>query len=200
MIIYKTTNTLNGHYYIGKDARNRPWYFGSGRHLKNAIRKYGKHNFRKDILENVDGSDLSVLLAREIHWIDRFDAINDPNSYNIQRNSGLYEYVPTDEVKKRISDGIKRAWKTNAEYRDKVYSHNHGESNPMFGRTQSEYQRQRAADANRGKVVSKLTRAKLRKKAIGRTHSKETREKMRHSQKLRQLREKQLRLQCQNIK
>jgi len=44
MIIYKTTNLINGKYYIGKDKYNNPSYLGSGFILYQAIKKYGKEN------------------------------------------------------------------------------------------------------------------------------------------------------------
>ena len=97
MIIYKTTNLLNQNYYIGKDSRNNPHYYGSGLALKSAIKKYGKNNFFKETLEVVGGTDLSKLLEREIYWIDKCNAINDQNSYNLQRNSGLRPKVSTKE-------------------------------------------------------------------------------------------------------
>jgi hypothetical protein len=45
MIIYKTTNIINGKYYVGKDINNSESYLGSGVLLKRAIKKYGKENF-----------------------------------------------------------------------------------------------------------------------------------------------------------
>ena len=47
MVIYKTTNLVNGKIYIGKDKYNNPKYLGSGKILKLAINKYGKGNFRR---------------------------------------------------------------------------------------------------------------------------------------------------------
>ena len=51
MIIYKTTNLVNGKIYIGKDKNNNPSYLGSGKILKLAIKKYGKENFTKETIE-----------------------------------------------------------------------------------------------------------------------------------------------------
>lgn len=50
--IYKTTNLVNGKYYIGKhqtlDPNDR--YLGSGKALLQAITKYGRSNFSKEVL------------------------------------------------------------------------------------------------------------------------------------------------------
>lgn len=73
MIIYKTTNIINGKFYVGKDAKNNPTYFGSGKILKHAIKKYGKENFKKEILEVC--SSLNELDEREKFWIKELDAI-----------------------------------------------------------------------------------------------------------------------------
>lgn len=79
MIIYKTTNLINGKFYIGKDKHNNPKYFGSGKILKQALKKYGVENFTKEIIEECD--DEKFWLEREMYWIQFYDSIN--NGYNI---------------------------------------------------------------------------------------------------------------------
>ena len=46
---YKTTNSVNGHYYIGvhKTEDFNDGYIGSGTVLKKAIKKHGKENSLK---------------------------------------------------------------------------------------------------------------------------------------------------------
>jgi len=55
-IFYRTTNLLNGWKYYGihttEDLNDR--YLGSGVHFKSAIKKYGRKNFKKEILMYCD--------------------------------------------------------------------------------------------------------------------------------------------------
>jgi hypothetical protein len=53
MIIYCITNLINGKKYIGSDSNNNPKYMGGGTYLKKAIKKYGKENFKKEIINKV---------------------------------------------------------------------------------------------------------------------------------------------------
>ena len=81
--IYITTNQVNGKKYIGKKKYNKKSdnYLGSGKHLKNAIKKYGKESFaRKIISVGYNANDLSEL---EIYYIDKYDAVNSQDYYNI---------------------------------------------------------------------------------------------------------------------
>jgi hypothetical protein len=50
MVIYKTTNLINGKIYIGQDSNDNKNYLGSGLKLKRAIKKYSKENFIKEVI------------------------------------------------------------------------------------------------------------------------------------------------------
>jgi len=78
MIIYKTTNLVNGNFYIGQDSHNNPKYLGSGILLKRAITKYGINNFIKEILEVCISKE--ELNDREVFWIKMLSPI-----YNIAK-------------------------------------------------------------------------------------------------------------------
>ena len=51
--LYKTTNLKNGRYYLGMHSTSKldDGYLGSGKRLRRSIRKYGKENFKVEILE-----------------------------------------------------------------------------------------------------------------------------------------------------
>lgn len=82
--IYITTNNINGMKYIGqKSYSQKNWreYLGSGIHLKRAIKKYGKDNFTKEIIEECISKE--ELDDREQYWILYYDAVNNKSFYNI---------------------------------------------------------------------------------------------------------------------
>jgi hypothetical protein len=83
MIIYKTTNLVNGKIYIGKDSKNDPTYLGSGIILKAAISKYGVDSFKKEVIEECDSKD--KLDEREIFWIKEYNTTDRNVGYNVAR-------------------------------------------------------------------------------------------------------------------
>lgn len=80
--LYKITNLINNKYYIGVHSTDNidDGYLGSGLALKNAIKKYGKENFKKEILEYFD--DAEHMYQKEAEIVNE-SLINDPNCYNI---------------------------------------------------------------------------------------------------------------------
>ena len=85
MVIYKTTNLVNDKIYIGQDKNNNPNYLGSGKKLKRAIKKYGKNNFLKEVIEICDSEEL--LNEREIFWISYYKSTDRKTGYNISDGS-----------------------------------------------------------------------------------------------------------------
>ena len=111
MIIYLVTNLLNDKKYIGMDSLNCPNYLGSGVLIKKAIKKYGRDNFKKEILQIC--STKEELLIAEKYWIDFFYAVNSRNFYNIReggQGGDIREFlseIQIEEWKKNISKGKK---------------------------------------------------------------------------------------------
>lgn len=88
--VYKTTNLINGKIYIGK-SKYRPGYknyIGSGVALENAIKKYGKENFEKEILEEFYTEEEAF--EAEKTYIKLYDSQNHNIGYNIAAGGGDY--------------------------------------------------------------------------------------------------------------
>lgn len=139
MIIYKTTNLINGKIYIGKYKGKNKYYFGSGKLIKQAIKKYGKENFIRETIEyGID--DPKILDEREIYWIAYYQSRNRNIGYNIAQG-GMGNTNPSDETRRLISEGAKgkpnamKGKKMGIESRKRM-SENHacvsGSCNPMF--------------------------------------------------------------------
>ena len=82
--VYKTTNIINGKFYIGKRhyrKKDEKWYLGSGIYLNRAIKKYGRENFKKEIIEWCSSSE--EVNNKERFWIAKLDALNPKIAYNI---------------------------------------------------------------------------------------------------------------------
>lgn len=114
MIVYITTNLINGKKYIGKDVRNNNSYLGSGKMFKKAINKYGKENFIKEILCYAKNKkDLNEL---EIYYIDYYNAIKSDLFYNIGKGGTGgkiledYSYQNTKVYQFDIKGNFIREW------------------------------------------------------------------------------------------
>ncbi len=86
--LYRTTNTINGKFYIGIHKTTDPndTYLGSGKVLKKSIEKYGRKNFVKEIIYVSESLDEIRYLEENIvnsEFIQRKD------TYNIAVGGGL---------------------------------------------------------------------------------------------------------------
>lgn len=86
--VYKTTNLLTGKEYIGSHSTNKKedGYLGSGRHLLKVIKKYGRKNFKREILEECKIIEEARKLEEK--YIIIFHTIF-PNGYNFAPKGGL---------------------------------------------------------------------------------------------------------------
>lgn len=110
MIVYKTVNLLNNKIYIGQDSNNNPNYIGSGLLLTKAIKKYGKENFKKEVLECC--LDKQHLNNQEKYWISYFDSTNPIKGYNISEGGTGGKLVKVEGKKGKTYEeyyGIEKA-------------------------------------------------------------------------------------------
>jgi hypothetical protein len=134
--IYKTTNLLNGEYYIGMHSTSNlhDKYLGSGTRLRRSIRKYGKENFQIEILEFLNNRESLAKREKELVNIDLLSessCINlkiGGNGGNLGKNglhlggdgfksANLYWELPKNKErkKKKASEIFRKLWK------DKVF-------------------------------------------------------------------------------
>lgn len=160
--IYITTNMINGMKYLGQKSfdDNNKWrnYLGSGKALKNAIRKYGKQNFDRNIIcfcyspEELNEAEyaLSVFL----------NVVEDRNWYNLCYGGEVpIGYVATDESRRKMSEAQKARWTD--ELRQELGEKMSGEGNPFYGKHHSDDVRLKLSEQHTGMKVSDEVKKKL---------------------------------------
>lgn len=110
--IYITTNLISGKQYIGQHKGElNDSYFGSGTNIMKALEKYGKENFKKEILFIFDNE--LEMNEKEKELVNE-SIVNDPQYYNVMlggdggdtwSRSGRKH---TEETKKKISKSIQK--------------------------------------------------------------------------------------------
>lgn len=106
---YKTTNTLNGYYYLGKHGSENPEtdsYLGSGTAFRRALKKYGREVFVKEILAEFETEDEAYTFERNL--ISEND-LKSNQCYNIvpggRGGVGLSPKGPlSEEVKRKLRE------------------------------------------------------------------------------------------------
>ena len=111
--IYKTTCILNDSYYIGMHSTSNldDGYLGSGKRLNYSIKKHGKENFKREILEFFE--DRISLKNRERDLVNE-DLLNDPKCMNLTLGgNGNWEFLNSNSELQRdkcIRGNIKMKW------------------------------------------------------------------------------------------
>jgi hypothetical protein len=95
--IYKTTYLGDKRIYVGQKKGNfKPSYLGSGKHLRLAISKYGKHNFWVELLAYADTAD--KLNDLEKYYIQLYrNALGSDKLFNLA-NGGITERALSGEA------------------------------------------------------------------------------------------------------
>lgn len=102
-VIYKITNLINNKIYIGQKVNLSKFnnYWGLGNYIKRSIKKYGKENFKKEILEyTYSKQELDEL---EVYYIWEFNSNNKEIGYNQTiGNESKYGCCHSDDTKNKI--------------------------------------------------------------------------------------------------
>lgn len=184
--IYKITNLINNKIYIGRhiNKQKNDTYFGSGTLITRAIAKYGKDNFKKEIIYYCSSND--ELNKKEIYYIKEYNSIF-PNGYNISTGGTrvfvLENHPDQEAIRKKISDSHKNK-KLSEDHKLKIKEglcarseEDKKETSAKMskahkGKIKSPQHRQKIGESNRGK------KGKKTKGFSGRKHTKETKEKL----------------------
>ena len=102
--IYKITNIKTGKFYIGMHSTDNlnDGYMGGGKIIKNSIKKHGKENHTKEILEYYP---TRKLLAEREEILVNVDLLNDPLCMNIQKGGEGAGFLNEDHMKKCCKAG-----------------------------------------------------------------------------------------------
>jgi hypothetical protein len=124
---YKTTNLINNRYYLGMHSTNRidDGYLGSGKRLYYELNKYGRNNFKFEILEQFNSRE--ELVQAEIKLITEQD-LESPNCLNckpggqggLSTSEHAYKFHAAGgkAVKRLLSGRHLEKMKTDPEYRE----------------------------------------------------------------------------------
>lgn len=180
-LIYKTTNLINGKIYIGQTTRIDNFtdnkYLGSGNLIVKAIKKYGKENFKSEMICYCSSQE--KLNEEEQFNICKFNSTF-PDGYNLSSGAGQggKHHHSTKEKFRTIMTG-KRTGKNHpmfgkpgpmtgkklSDSQKKVLSEfaksRVGVKNPMFGKPQSLTVRLAVAESNRNRVWSEESKKKI---------------------------------------
>jgi len=194
--IYITTNLINGKIYIGQHQRSffDRKYYGSGKAIQNALKKYGKENFKVEIL--YWAKTIKRINEAEMLYIEIYDSTNRNIGYNISyggehnmkglhhteetkrkmRIASLLKAPVTEETKRRVSvagKGRKHSPETIEKLRIAKIGNTWNK-----GIKRSKETRIKMGNAKRGFRHSEETKILIGLKGKGRKHTKEEIEKI----------------------
>lgn len=158
--IYIITNLVNGKRYIGQSVDIKKRFYAhrcisheTNVHLKRALAKYGKENFKYEILEECSIEELD---EKEIYYIKTLKP-----EYNVSLGGqyGMKKYP--ESVRAVISKKAKEQWERKTD-EEKAYIIQHNLNSHVW---------------NKGKHLSGETKEKLRQANLGKKQSKKTIEK-----------------------
>ncbi len=154
--VYKTTNLINGKIYIGQHHSDifDTQYFGSGKLIRRAFKKYGIDNFKCEVIEWCETKE--QLTDREIYWIQFYKSQNKCIGYNIS-NGGDGILSPMPEIMREHLRQCNLGKKLSEETIQKLREKQSGENNGFYGKRHTDKTKQRISETiteqyNNGRV------------------------------------------------
>jgi mRNA-degrading endonuclease RelE of RelBE toxin-antitoxin system len=125
--IYMVTNTINDKIYIGKHQTNKvdDDYYGSGKGIIAAIKKYGKENFRKTVLHIFDTEEEMNNKEKELvteEFLSRMDTYN--AGVGGEGGPHFKGKRHSKDTKLRISKSVKNSTRVISKETRRIYSEN----------------------------------------------------------------------------
>ena len=165
-IIYKTTNLVNGKIYVGQHFTSADdGYLGSGKVIKQSIKKYGKENFVRETLEFCSEENVD---ERERVWIFELNVTDRNIGYNLNSGGSIISL----EVRNKISNNHANVkGNNNPMYGVKRF----GKNNPNFGKKWSQKMKDELSQIKKNKTCGEDNHF------YGKQHSGDSKRKMSNS-------------------
>jgi len=161
--VYITINLINGKQYIGDHTINpheRNYYIGSGRpYFKNAVKKYGKENFFKEILEWFETRE-EAFEAQE-KYIKQYNTLI-PYGYNVSPKGGYGKNNSQLNENSKNKIRIKKKGQKHSEESKEKISLNSAHFKYWEGKNLSLETKLKIGLKHKGKIVSEETKEKIR--------------------------------------
>jgi group I intron endonuclease len=208
--IYRIINIINNKIYIGSSSnlKSRKYkHFNSllrdshyNKHLQSAYNKYGKENFKWEIIEYVQIIEnkeefKKLLLEREQYYLDLYESYNSNIGYNMsisassrlgvklseetirKRTESRKYYKPSEETRRKLSKSLKGK-RLSEETKEKIRKAHTGENNYQYGKPLPEETKKKISESlkgrGKGKKLSEETKKKISDALTGKKLSKES--------------------------
>lgn len=161
--VYKITNNINSKFYIGKHTHNIKVidkYYGGGNLIHKAIKKYGKQNFKKEIIAYYKTSNCALIGESQILT---YDVVKDINCYNLkpggEGGSVRGRKMSNESITKRTM--AQRGLKRSDEFRIQLGNRRRGSKHTELSLKKMSAAQSGKNNANYGKPRTEETKQKI---------------------------------------
>ena len=176
--VYAIINRINLKLYFGSHSWDGegldPNYYGSGKLIKRAVKKYGKDNFIVYPIKFYNSVEECRKAEEEL--LTKYNIANNQYCYNIK--NAAVGWTSEDVTGEKHPQYGKRGKDSHSYGRHHTEDTKRKMSQAKKGRTHTENTRNKMSQAHKGKKLSEDTKRKLSRANKGKTISEETRKKL----------------------